>query len=424
MFKRAKPTLLTALAVGLGIVLSATGCQVSFNPGTTGPGGAGGCTSCQGGAVPITPRPGGPSHLPSNIQQTAYLGENAQGQPIGGPGGQVLPAVPGCATGNCGNGVGDFGPGPIPREINKVSLPPYQVAPPDILYIDTARLVPKPPYNIEPLEQLQIQVTDTLPNQPINGVFTVSPEGSVSLGYGYGNVRVQGMTVEQIQNAIQKHLSNVLRNAQVSVGLAQFRGQQQVRGEHLVRPDGTISLGAYGCVYVAGMTLGQVKCVIEKHLSDYVVNPQVSVDVLSYNSQWYYVIFDGAGYGQQVYRLPVTGNETVLDAVSNLQGLPPQASQRRVWVARPAPCGHWCDQVLMVDWQAITQGGSTCTNYQLFPGDRVYVDSDCFLKTDGYLAKVLAPVERVLGVTLLGTSVYNSFRNNRNNNGGAFIVAN
>ena len=83
------------------------------------------------------------------------------------------------------------------------------------------------------------------------------------------------------------------------IALAQFRGIQQTRGEHLVRPDGTISLGSYGCVYVAGMTLGQIKCVIEKHLANYVVNPLVSVDVFAYNSQWYYVIFDGAGYGEQ-----------------------------------------------------------------------------------------------------------------------------
>jgi polysaccharide export outer membrane protein len=71
----------------------------------------------------------------------------------------------------------------------------------------------------------------------------------------------------------------------------------------------------------------------------------------------------------------------------------------------------------MVDWQAVVKGGSTCTNYQLFPGDRVYVDADCLIKLDLTLAKILAPVERVLGITLLGTSVWQSFRTNGNNNG-------
>jgi polysaccharide export outer membrane protein len=270
-----------------------------------------------------------------------------------------------------------------------------------------------------------VQVTETLPQQPINGPFVVTPEGNISLGYGYGTVHVQGLTIDQIQAALRSHLANTLRNPQVSVSLAQFRGMQQTKGEHLVRPDGTISLGTYGSIYVAGMTLGQIKCAIERHLSQYVVNPQVAVDVFAYNSMWYYVIFDGGGYGEQVYRLPITGNETVLDAISNLQGLPSQSSLWRIWVARPAPCGHPCDQILMVDWNAITKGGSTCTNYQIMPNDRVYVDADCLVKTDLWLAKILAPINRVLGTTLLGASVYDTIRfsNNNNNNGGAaFIV--
>ena len=38
------------------------------------------------------------------------------------------------------------------------------------------------------------------------------------------------------------------------------------------------------------------------------------MDVQGFNSKLYYVILDGGGAGQQVVRLPVTGNETVLDA--------------------------------------------------------------------------------------------------------------
>ena len=70
---------------------------------------------------------------------------------------------------------------------------------------------------------------------------------------------------------------------------------QNVKGEHLVRPDGTISLGMYGAVFVAGMDLGQVKCTVENHLAAYLVNPQISVDVFAYNSRKIYIIADGAG---------------------------------------------------------------------------------------------------------------------------------
>jgi polysaccharide export outer membrane protein len=195
---------------------------------------------------------------------------------------------------------------------------------------------------------------------------------------------------------------------------------QPVRGQHLVRPDGTLSLGTYGSIYVAGMTLDQVAAAvaraIESRLDPKAVqeNPvkleDVSVDVLAYNSKVYYVITDGGGYGEQVYKFPVTGNDTVLDAIANITGLPAVASKKHIWVARRTPHGA-PPAVLPVDWCGIAQRGDTGTNYQLFPGDRVYVQANKLITVDSWLAKVLAPVERVLGVTLLGSSTVNSIRN-------------
>jgi polysaccharide export outer membrane protein len=311
---------------------------------------------------------------------------------------------------------------PLPTELQKVSHPPYMVEPPDILLIDAVRLVPKPPYRIEPLDQLLIQVTETFPNQPIAGLYTATPDGFINLGFNYGTVRVVGLTLEQAEAAIRAQLGRILRSPGVSVALAQFRGMQQIRGEHLVRQDGTISLGVYGCVPVTGLTLAQIKMAVERQLSLYLKDPEVAIDVYAYNSKAYYVIADGAGYGQFVYKLPITGNETVLDAVERIGGIPAVGSKRQIWVARPSPCGHPCDQILPVDWMAITQGGSTCTNYQLFPGDRVYIKSDPLIHFDYALAKVLSPVQRVLGITLLGATTYQAFRINSNNNGGFLFV--
>ena len=43
--------------------------------------------------------------------------------------------------------------------------------------------------------------------------------------------------------------------------------------------------------------------------------------MFAYNSKVYYVITEGAGAGDLVARLPITGNETVLDAISQINGL-------------------------------------------------------------------------------------------------------
>ena len=45
------------------------------------------------------------------------------------------------------------------------------------------------------------------------------------------------------------------------------------------------------------------------------------MDVLAYNSKVYYVITDGGGAGEQVYRIPSNGNETVLDAIAAIEGI-------------------------------------------------------------------------------------------------------
>jgi polysaccharide export outer membrane protein len=152
-------------------------------------------------------------------------------------------------------------------------------------------------------------------------------------------------------------------------------------------------------VRVAGMTLDQARFAIEAQLSAFLDNPQVSVDVFAYNSKVYYVITQGTVVGDGVFRLPITGNETVLDAISQIQGLQPHSS-KNVWVARPAPPGAPCtDQVLPVDWLAVTKLGAIATNYQLMPGDRVYVSEDPWITIDGAVAKVISPFERMASET-------------------------
>lgn len=194
---------------------------------------------------------------------------------------------------------------------------------------------------------------------------------------------------------------------------------QPVRGPHLIRPDGTVGIGAYGSAKVAGLTLEQAReeiaKVIHAKLNKDVVKIQevldgLSVDVLAYNSKVYYVITDGGGYGEQVVRIPVTGNDFVLDGISYINGLPAVASKKHIWVARSNPGAGAPDTILPVDWIGITQRGATATNYQIMPGDRIYVRADRWRTADAFLAKVLAPVERLMGITLLSSQTVNSIR--------------
>ncbi|MBX9585117.1 MAG: polysaccharide biosynthesis/export family protein [Gemmataceae bacterium] len=264
-----------------------------------------------------------------------------------------------------------------PRELNKVSLPPYVIEVPDVLRIEAARLVPLPTYRVGPLDRLYVVARPgtVFEEEPINGVYPVDPDGTIDLGPKYrGRVSVADRTVEEAAQAVQAHVRRVAKAAEVAVSLAQAGGLEPVAGHYLVRPDGTVGLGGYGDVYVNGLTRYQAKQAIEERLGGFVNRPEVSVDVAAYCSKVYYVVTDLGGAGEQVVKLPHTGNETVLDGVAQVGGLA-AAAGKRVWVARPAPPEAGGDTVLPVDWCGVVQRGRTGTNYQLLPGDRVYVVS-------------------------------------------------
>jgi polysaccharide biosynthesis/export protein len=194
---------------------------------------------------------------------------------------------------------------------------------------------------------------------------------------------------------------------------------QAVQGDHTVRPDGTIYLGVYGSIPVAGYTLSQAAATIRERLAKQIdpeasgvniENLRVVLDVSQYSSKRYYVIFDGGGAGEQVFPFPVTGSETVLDAIANVNGLPVVASKRNIWVARRCPLPGHPEQILPVDWVGISQHGVTATNWQIMPGDRVYVKAQRLVTVDTTLARIISPIERLFGVTLLGASTVNQIQ--------------
>lgn len=246
-------------------------------------------------------------------------------------------------------------PAAVPSELSKISLPPYVVEPPDILLIE-----------VYTLPQTKGQPATILSPQPISGQHLIRPDGTVNLGI-WGTLPVSGLTTEQIRDNVRNFVFN------------------QMKSLPFIKEKGTE---------------------VDDPNKLFVV-----VDVIAYNSKAYYVITDGAGYGEQIYRFPIQGHETVIDALAGINGLPLVGSKRDIWVARRTPHPGQPDQIMPVDYVALTQHGVTQTNYQILPGDRIYVKAEKVFAVDGFLQKFITPIERVLGVTLLGSSTYNSITN-------------
>jgi polysaccharide export outer membrane protein len=200
-------------------------------------------------------------------------------------------------------------PAPLPRGLNQVKHPAYVIEPPDNLSVEVV------------VRDAATNTTGRLPVQAISGPFLVRPDGTIGLGV-WGSVAVAGLTTEQTADAVRRKVAEA-------------------------EPFRSLKLPSTSLLVV--------------------------VDVLAFNSKCYYVITDTTGDGERVTRQPCTGHETVLDAIANIGGLSKEAAKGSMWVARKQPAAGDDRHVLPVDWVGITQHGVTTTNYQLLPGDRLYV---------------------------------------------------
>ena len=299
-------------------------------------------------------------------------------------------------------------PTSVARELEMVTLPEYVVEHPDILLIEVSPIVPKQPYRIQLLDVLGVFVSGTVQPGEIQGEALVQPDGTVALGPGYGSVRVVGLSLKEAEVEIVKHLRQYVQNPEVVVQLAQSSSLQPIQGEHVIYPDGTVNLGLYGKVFITGMTLTDARDAISKHLSQFLESPRVAVDVLAYNSKFYYVVLEGAGAGDRIVRLPITGNDTVFSAIATSNNGLLQNSSREIWVARPTRDG--CSQILPVDWNAVTANGSSKTNYQLMPGDRVFVREDRLVAVVNVINKLTQPMERLFSTSLLTSQTLQTIR--------------
>lgn len=221
----------------------------------------------------------------------------------------------------------------IPKEFTKVSMPDYVVEPPDLILVE---------------------VLEAYPGRPITGERLVRPDGKISLQW-YGDVYVAGLTVDQIKEKIVIHLRQFLTDQ--ALGLTKYN--ERTREYEDVEP---------------------------------AKSNRVFVDVTAYNSKVYYVQGDVGSPG----RMPISGNETVLDAINYAGGLLPTAAPQNIRLVRPAPPGACCEQVLPVNLSAIINVGDSTTNYQIMPGDRLVVYRDPIVRTTVFLDRLAAPFSTVV----------------------------
>ena len=212
-----------------------------------------------------------------------------------------------------------------------------------------AAIGPRP---VQPGHLLVIEVLEALPGRPITGERIVRPDGTVSLGW-YGDLAVAGLTRDGIKAKVIEHLRQSLTDevlglkrvdpatgqvedvppvesdrvfvdvdvdytrADITMPAADGKvrvGQllkvevlkalpgRPITGDRIVRPDGTISLGFYGDLAVAGLTRDEIKAKVIDHLRSKLTDDQLGL-----------VRVDKAGATQRV--APVDSDHVFIDEV-------------------------------------------------------------------------------------------------------------
>ena len=243
----------------------------------------------------------------------------------------------------------------LPRELNKTSLPDYVVEPPDVI---------------------RVEVLQAAPGRPIQGPRLVRPDGKISLDF-YGDVFVAGLTTAEIKEKVIIHLRKSLTDTALGIVEIDEKTGEPKKDEN-----------------------GKLKPIPPAE------SEAVFVDIEQYNSKVYYVQGDVGLPG----RFPITGNETVLDALNYAGGFLPTAANQNVRLVRPAPPDACCAQLLPINYPAIINNGDTTTNYQLMPGDRIQVYRDPIVRTSVFLNRLAEPFSLVVNQIFTFSLAKNALR--------------
>jgi polysaccharide export outer membrane protein len=153
---------------------------------------------------------------------------------------------------------------------------------------------------VEPPDLIKVDVAEALPGRPITGEYLVRPDGKVLLSF-YGEVFVAGLTLPEIKVKIIKHLQTNLRD----------------------EPLGLVVLDENDDPII-DLATGKPKSIAPED------STAVRVEVAQCNSKYFYVEGEVISPG----RYPVTGRQSVVDAINLAGGPSPLADREKVILYR------------------------------------------------------------------------------------------
>jgi polysaccharide export outer membrane protein len=157
-----------------------------------------------------------------------------------------------------------------------------------------------------------------------------------------------------------------------------------------VRPDGRISLDLIGDVDVEGRTVPEIRREIERRIGEYIVSPNVTVDLVESRSRRFYVF----GQVRRPGAYPLIGRVNAAEALAEAAGGNLFANLNNSRLSRVAEEGGGSFRIRYRD---ILQNADGRTNYELMQDDIIWVPPTLSARIGFYLQRLLFPITSIFG---------------------------
>jgi protein involved in polysaccharide export with SLBB domain len=172
----------------------------------------------------------------------------------------------------------------------------------------------------------------------------------------------------------------------------------EIQGSYTIASDGVINVPLLGQVFIAGMTIDDIKEILNERFREIITTADVHVDVTRENSKRYYVVGEVGRKGM----FPFKGDETLFDVILR-SGPTIFANEHSIRLIRADPVHPL---TLEFNFKAMTEEGDSTGNILVRENDIVYVPPHFLGKIAIFLETLLSPITRVLADLFQATGLY------------------
>ena len=189
----------------------------------------------------------------------------------------------------------------------------------------------------------------------------------------------------EIDAAVLPYINNFFATTRLGpedvISVDVFDKPNYSRSNITVPPDGAISYPQIGRVIVAGRTIPEIEKELRERLVEYIIDPQVSIQLVASHSQKIFVIGDVTTPG--IYEM--TRRMNVTEALAKAGYVNKYGNKKKIHVLRLQPGGETV--AMPVNMKEVEQGKTK--DIFLVPGDTVVVPGNFFKTIDQVMGAVM-----------------------------------